>query len=367
LKFVDEFNGASAMTSKQIEGRTIGAAGSPRRAFTRRAALKSGLTLGAGLAAGGFGIIGRAAAAPVTMRFGSDSPIGAAHTKSALLLKEMVESRTSGRVQVTIYPDAQLGNNGVMANSVKSGTLDAVVTDVGHISLAVPEVDVYGLPFLYRDTEQVIRFADGPVGARLKAKISEAFACEVLGFTSNGPLSMYNGKRPIRTPEDIAGLKMGSQASKISRDTILAFGGIPTVVPANALYTSLQTTLLDGASSSLADMLDLKIYQVTKYLTLTKHYSLVNLLIVSRKFMDKLSPEDQEVVRAAGRPAVDAQLEAILESQDATIAALQEKGIQVLPLENRKAFSDRMEAVYKEAAEWIGADLIEQARRFAAT
>ncbi len=354
------------MTRDQIKGRTVPPAGSPR-ALTRRAAVKSGLMLGAGIAAGGFAIIGRAAAAPVTMRFGSDSPIGAAHTKSALLMKEWLESRTSGRVQVTIYPDAQLGNNGVMANSVKSGTLDAVVTDVGHISLAVPEVDVYGLPFLYKDTEQVIRFADGPVGAPLKAKISEAFACEVLGFTSNGPLSMYNGRRPIRTPEDIAGLKMGSQASKISRDTILAFGGIPTVVPANALYTSLQTTLLDGASSSLADLLDLKIYQVTKYLTLTKHYSLVNLLIVSKKFMDKLSPEDQEVVRAAGRPAVDAQLDAILKSQDATIAALQEKGLQVIPLENRQAFSNKMEAVYKEAAEWIGADLIEQARKFAAT
>jgi TRAP-type C4-dicarboxylate transport system substrate-binding protein len=83
--------------------------------------------------------------------------------------------------------------------------------------------------------------------------------------------------------------------------------------------------------------------------------------------MDKLSPEDQEVVRAAGKPSVDAQLDAILKGQDATIAALREKGIQVLPLENRKAFSDKMEAVYKEAAEWIGADLIEQARRFAAT
>jgi hypothetical protein len=68
---------------------------------------------------------------------------------------------------------------------------------------------------------------------------------------------MYSSRRPI------AGLKMGSQASKISRDTVLAFGEIPTIVPANALYTSLQTNLLDGASSSLADLFDLKIYQVT--------------------------------------------------------------------------------------------------------
>jgi tripartite ATP-independent transporter DctP family solute receptor len=354
------------MTGKQIKRRT-GTKGGSSASFTRRSTLKGGLALGAGLTCGTFGIIGKVAAPPITLRFGSDSPIGAAHTKSALVMKELVESRTSGRVQVTIFPDAQIGNNGVMANSVKAGTLDAVVTDMGHISTAVPEVDVFSLPFLYKDTEQVIRFADSPVGTRLKAKINEAFGCAVLGFTSNGALNMYNGKRPIRTPEDIAGLKMGSQASKIARNTILAFGGTPTVIGITALYTSLQTNLVDGATSSPADMLDLKIYQVTKYMTLTKHYSLINLLIVSNKFMDKLDPQDRDVVRAAGQPAVDAQTDAIIKGENATIAALQERGLQVFQLENRKAFADKMEAVYKEASAWIGADLIAQARKFAAT
>jgi TRAP-type C4-dicarboxylate transport system substrate-binding protein len=69
--------------------------------------------------------------------------------------------------------------------------------------------------------------------------------------------NMYSGWRPIRTPSDIAGLKMGSQATKIARYTVLAFGGIPTVIAINALYTSLQTNLIDGASSSLPDMIDL--------------------------------------------------------------------------------------------------------------
>jgi TRAP-type C4-dicarboxylate transport system substrate-binding protein len=91
------------------------------------------------------------------------------------------------------------------------------------------------------------------------------------------------------------------------------------------------------------------------------------LLIVSKKFMDKLEPRDQEIVRAAGQPAVDAQTDAILSSEEATIASLREKGLQVLQLENRKAFSDKVETVYKEASEWIGADLIEQARKFATT
>jgi tripartite ATP-independent transporter DctP family solute receptor len=346
------------MTSKENKGQ----AAASSRLVTRRSTLKGGLALGAGFTASTFGIIGRATAAPVTMRFGSDSPLGSAHTKSALVLKELVERGTSGRVEVTIFPDGQLGSNGPMTNSVKAGTLDAVVTDVTYISTAVPEADVFNLPFLYANTAQVLRFANGPVGERMKPKINEAFGCEALGFATDGSRNLWNSKRPIRTPADIEGLKIGVQPSRIQRDTVLAFGGIPTVVAFNALYTALQTGLIDGSDKAFADMIELKFYQVTKYLTLTSHFSIVNVLIVSKKFMDKLSPEDQAVVRAAGKPAVDAQIEEILTGEKAALAFLQDKGIQIFKMEDPKAFSAKMDSVYKDAAERIGADLVEQAR-----
>src|SRR6266567_2250673 len=98
------------MASKQIMSSGDTKAVSSDPLITRRSTLKGGLALGAGLTAGAFGIVGRASAAPVTMRFGSDSPIGAAHTKSAVVLKDLVEKGTSGRVQVTIFPDGQLGS-----------------------------------------------------------------------------------------------------------------------------------------------------------------------------------------------------------------------------------------------------------------
>jgi len=134
-------------------------------------------------------------------------------------------------------------------------------------------------------------------------------------------------------------------------------------VPFDQLYSALQTGLVDGSDKAFADMIEIKFYQVTKYLTLTRHYSIVNVLIVSKKLMDKLTPEDREVVRAAGKPAVDAQVAEILNGEKAAIAFLQEKGIQIFEMEDPKAFSAKMEAVYKEAADRIGADLIEQARK----
>ncbi len=336
------------------------------RPLTRRNALRGSLAFAAGLTTGAFGIIGRASAAPVTMRFGSDSPIGAPHTRSAVVLKELVETQTSGRIEVLIYPDGQLGSGGAMSNSVKTGSLDAVVVDVGNISTAVPEADVFSLPFLYRDTVQVLRFANGPLGARLKPKIDEAFGCEALGFSTDGSRHLFNGKHPIKTPADVAGLKIGVGPSKIQRDTVLALGGIPTPLQINVVYSALQSGLIDGTDKTLADLIGLKLYQVTKYMTLTNHFSIIGALIVSKRFMDKISPEDREIVRAAGKSAVDAQAEEVLKNEKTDLALVQEKGIQVSAMEDPGAFSDKMGAVYKDAADRIGADLVEQARKFAA-
>jgi tripartite ATP-independent transporter DctP family solute receptor len=353
----------TSQESKRLERPKATAAG---RLLTRRSVLKRGLVLGAGAAFGTFAIIGRSRAA-VTMRFGSDSPMAAPHTKSAVIMKELVERGTAGRVQVAIYPDGQLGGNGPMMNSIKTGSLDGVMADMSHVSAAVPETDVFNLPFLYRDVEQVLQFANGPVGLKLLPKINEAFGCEVLGFSSDGSRNISNNKRPVRTPADMVGLKMAVGASKIQRDTMLAFGAIPAVVDLTAVYTALQTGLVEGTDKTLADMIELKLYQVQKYMTITNHFSLVNLLMVSKKFMDKLSPEDQAIVRAAGKPAAEAQVRETLEAEKTALDFLKEKGIQVVAMENPKAFSDKLEIVYKEAVGRIGAGLIDQARKFAAS
>jgi tripartite ATP-independent transporter DctP family solute receptor len=353
--------------SRKIDIRAATNAVSSRRLFTRRSTLKGGLALGAGLTVGTFGIIGRAAAAPITMRFGSDSPIGAPHTKSALVMKELVESRTSGRVQVTVFPDGQLGGNGAMTNAIKAGTIDAVVSAVSIISPAVPEIDVFSLPFLYQDAVEALRVANGPFGTKLTPKVNAAFECEVVGYTTDGVTELYTKARPVRKPEDIVGLKVGVSTSKIQRDTILAYGGIPTVLDITANYTSLQTGLINATNKSRPDVIELKLYQVTKYLTLANLYSQPNLLLVSKKFLDKLTPQDRDVVREAGLTACEAHKEAVLESQRTSLSFLTEHGIQAVEVENLQAFRDKVSGVYKETGDRIGADIVAEARKLSST
>jgi TRAP-type transport system periplasmic protein len=147
-----------------------------------------------------------------------------------------------------------------MMNSIKTSSLDAVMADMSHVSAAVPEKDVFNLPFLYRGVEQVLQLANGPVGTQLLPKIYQAFGCEVLGFSSDGSRNLSNNKRPVRTPADMVGLEMAVGTSKIQRDTMLAFGAIPTVVELTAVYTRLQTDLVEGTDKTLADMIELKLY-----------------------------------------------------------------------------------------------------------
>jgi TRAP-type transport system periplasmic protein len=351
----------------RAESKAESKAGSSVGALTRRSTLKGGLALGAGLGVGTFAIIGKASAAPLEMRFGSDSPIDAPHTKSALVMKELVEKGTSGRITVTIFPDGQLGGTGSMTNSIKSGTLDAVVTAVVLVAPAVPDVDVFNLPFLYKDFEEALKVANGPFGAKLIPKMNAAFECEVLGYTTDGAAQIYTKKHPVRTPKDMVGLKVIVGTSAIQRDTVLAFDAIPTVLDINAWFTGLQTGLVDCAKANPLDAIEFKLYQVTKYLLLANLFSVPNMLFVSNKFLAKLSPADQEVVRAAGKPSCQAQVAAVIEGEKTALQVLRDHGIVTNEAESLQAFRDKMEIVYKKASERIGGGIVEEARSLAST
>lgn len=333
-----------------------------RREILKKAALgAAAATAGASLA------VKPAEADAIEMRFGSDSPIGAPHSKSAVVMKQLVEAQTNGRVKVTIFPDGQLGDNGAMLNSIKTGSLDAVLVDVAHLSVAVPEVDVFNLPFLFKDIEHDIGFINSPEGMRIWPKINNAFACKVLAWAVDGSSDFLVKKRPVRTPADVVGLRFGLGSSKVQRDSILALGGIPTVLEFHELYTALETGLIDAVWRNPTDIVQFKLYQVTKYLTLSHHLAQPNALVVSNRFMATLGPEDQSVVRAAAKFAAEAQIKLVNVTEAANTALLQKYGIELIPLKDRKPFVDKMEPVYKETAARIGAELIEQARAFNAS
>jgi tripartite ATP-independent transporter DctP family solute receptor len=336
---------------------------SPLSRFSRRDALR-GAMLGAMATAAGIGAV---EAQTVTLRVGSDVPIDAPHSMSAVKLKESVERLTNGRIKVEIFPNSQLGDSTAMTTSVKSGTLDAVMTAASNLALAVPAADVFNLPFLFKDGLQALRAANGPMGEALRPKLEAAFNCEVIGFATDGSRNLWDNKRPIRKPEDLQGLKMrGVAASKILRDTYLALGAIPTPLAFPETYTGLQTGVIDGGDMPPLDMLAFKLYQVTKYLTLSRQTSPAVIFIASKKLMDRLSPADRQIVRDSGKFASQEHVKVVVAKEEAAVQELKDRGMQVFELENRDAFVAKVQPVLAEATSRIGSDIMELARAAAA-
>jgi TRAP-type transport system periplasmic protein len=336
--------------------------------LSRRELLKYGLIAGAGLAASDLiaacGGTTSGSTSTITMKLGSDSPLSAAHTLAMVTLKNQVESQTNGRIKCTIYPDGQLGANDVMLNSIKSGSLDATIVDMAVPSTAVPECGIFSMPFLFKDGQQALRAANGATGAVLKPKLEAAFACELLGWGTDGGRNMWNSKHPITTPADVKGLKMRTQQVQVQVDTYAAFGALPTPMAYTELYSALQTHVVDGGDNGPTDMVSGKLYEVTKYMTMTRHFNVIQMVVVSKKFMAKLTSSDQDVVRAAGKAGGEANATQTFKEEDADVAILKTKGIEVIEMSDPQAFVDIAKSVYAKNANTVGgAAFIAQAQQ----
>lgn len=320
--------------------------------LSRRGLLKFGA---AASALGTFAIGDRVRAADtITMRVGSDSPPGDQHTTALDKFKEIVEAKASGRISVTLFPSAQLGDNVAMNNAIKAGTLDANFTDIGVLSVGAPKVDVVSLPFLFESREQALRALYGKLGDALKPDIEKAFQAQIFGWGCDGLRNMWNARHPIHSVGDVKGLKMRVQASQVQKETYSALGALPTPIAFPELYTALQTKVVDGADLPVADMISMKFYQVTKYLSLTRHVPILDAFMVSSKFMAKLSPADADLVRDAARQASDHQAKVDADEEAQTMTDLKSKGIEIIENIDRGPFIEAVAPVYETAIKRFG-------------
>ena len=337
---------------------------------SRRSSLKALSTLSAMLFSAGvlampLGLgAGFAQAQQVNMKVGHDSPTDFPYQAGAKYFKKEVEEKTQGRVKVDIFPNAQLGDEGTMVAGLKIGSVDAVYTSTAPVSEFVQAIDIFNLPFLFKDLDHSLRVANGPVGDALKAKIDPLIGGVVAGWGSIGERDMWNSKHPIKSLADLKGLKMRTQQSAIQKDTYAALGAQPTPMAFSELFTALQTGVVDGADNGPIDILSEKFYEVTKYLTLTNHFIVIVPMLVSDKVLAKLTPEDKAVVLAAAKELTRVMSEEAKKQNLGAIDKLKGLGIEVFTLSDadRQAFVDGVKNVYTANAEKLGgADLIKQA------
>lgn len=268
------------------------------------------------------------AQAAVKLTLGHGNPVGSPRHTAAVKFADEAKARSGGRIEVTVAPSAQLGDDAAMVTALRTGALDMSANSQGALANTVPEYAAFGLPFLFNDLPQAWKIMDGPVGKDLATKTAEK-GMVVLGYWDNGIRHMSNSKRPLLKPEDLKGLKMRTPPDAVTVDIMQALGAEAQQIKFSELYVALQQGVVDGQENPLTNIYSAKLYEVQKYVSLTGHKYEMTPFLMSKRTWDRLSDADRKVVQEAANAATALQRKLSKESDDSLVAELKAKGTQV--------------------------------------
>lgn len=293
-------------------------------------------------------------AADYTLKLAHNGPEQHPFQDGAKTFKSNLESSTDGAVEVQIFPGEQLGSEEQTSQMIKQGTIACAVESAGGgLAPFVPEADLFNLPFVFNDLDHFYRVLDGSVGKKVAKKVEANLDAEMLGWWFSGIRNVWNGKRVVRTPDDLKGLKIRVMGSPVLIDTFNALGAQATPMSFGEVYTSLQQGVIDGAETDHVDLLVENFYEVTKHVSLTGHMYLAAGLLCSKKALSKLPEEIQAKIRSAAEAATKAQRAAMTKMTDEALAKLKTKGLEFHKVD-LEPFRAKVSPVYKKNADKVG-------------
>ncbi len=211
-------------------------------------------------------------------------------------------ARSNGAWQVEFAGNTIMSKEIEIINGVKTGNI-AMGTPVGAAATIFPEMGVFLVPYLISSYDQAYKAFNGDVGDQLDRMFQDKYGVKVLYFYDQGFRHFYNRARPINTPRDLRGLKMRVQPSKIFADTINGLGGIAVPIPGAEIYTASQQGVVDGGDLPVANMVPLKLFEVSKFFSMTNHNYGATLLAINLALWKSMSTDEQKLMLSVGREA----------------------------------------------------------------
>ncbi|WP_247747525.1 DctP family TRAP transporter solute-binding subunit [Alkalihalobacillus sp. BA299] len=274
--------------------------------------------------------------------------------------KEEIEASSNGTITVEIFSGAVLGNEGEAVEQVLDGTLDmTTVSADSSFANTVPEMNVFGIPYLFEDLDHVYSTLDGDVGAEL-LELSNEKGMKALGYWEVGQRHVTNNKVEVKTPEDMNGLNIRVQPAPVWEAHMKALGASPTPVAFNELYSALDQGVVDGQENPLNTIYSMKFYEVQKYVSLTAHTFSPAIVVMSERAWEGLTPEQQELVEEAVEVAKTYQRDTLQTKNDEIIEHLQENGVTVTSDIDFDAFREATLDVRNVLSSQVPAELIEK-------
>jgi tripartite ATP-independent transporter DctP family solute receptor len=230
-------------------------------------------------------------------------PLGYPTIEAIVRMGKKIEAETNGRITIQMYPSMQLGGEKEMIEQAQVGALQISRVSVGALGPVVDDLNVFNLPFIFRDEAHMRKVIDGPIGEELLAKVSASSARLIaLGWMDGGTRNVYSAK-PVTKPSDLKGMKVRMMGNPIFVETMNAMGGNGVAMGYNELYSALQTHVVDGAENNPPSFLTANHYQVVKVYSLTGHLIIPEIFVFSKKTWDSLSPADQAMLKKHSREA----------------------------------------------------------------
>ncbi len=308
----------------------------PQAGFTRRQ------TLAAAAALPLFSIVSRRAnAAEFTYKFATGQDPSHPVNKRAQEAIDRIRDATGGRMEIKLFPANQLGSDTDLLSQIRNGGVEFFNQASTVLSTLVPAAGIINTGFAFHDYNEVWKAMDGPLGAYVRAQIEKVGLLTMSKAWDNGFRNVTTSTKPVKTPDDLKGMKLRVPAAPMLSSLFTALGASPTPINFNEVYSALQTKLVEGQENPLAIISSARLYEVQKYCSLTNHVWDAYWILGNRKAVERLPKDVQEIVRR--------ELDKAATDERADIAALSvslrtdlaTKGVQMIE-PDKKAFKDAL-------------------------
>ena len=297
---------------------------------------------------------GPALAANVVIKLGHIAVPEHPYGKGADQFAKLVAEKSGGEIEVKVFPNSQLGGQKDLIEGLVFGSVDMALVATAALGQFQPQVSLFDLPFLFDDRPHAYRSLD-TVGMEI-GKALEPRGIKLLGYMENGIRHMTDNVRPIKTPEDMKGLKIRVQTNKIHIEMIKALGASPTPMDLSELYSAMQQGTVDGQENPSAHIYTKRFWEVQKYASLTAHAYAPEPMLISMITWKKLTPKQQKVIQDAANEAITWQRK-ISEDEDTDYwDKIRKTGKMEVIAVDRKLFQEATKPVIAMFAKTVGED-----------
>jgi C4-dicarboxylate-binding protein DctP len=298
---------------------------------------------------------------PIVIKFSHVVAIDTPKGKAAEMFAKKAAELTKGRVRVEVYANSTLYKDKEEMEALQLGAVQMLAPSLAKFGpLGVKEFEVFDLPFIFSNYDDLHKVTTGPVGKQLLTKL-ESKGIRGLAFWDNG-FKSFSLNTPIKVPADLKGKKMRIQSSKVLEEQMRAVGSLPQVMAFSEVYQALQTGVVDGTENPMSNLYTQKMYEVQKHLTVTDHGYLGYAVIVNKKFWDGLPADIRKQLDEAMEQATRYANQIAKVENDESLEKIKKSGktaVYVPTKEERLAFKKAMVPVHKKMEGRIGKEVIE--------